>query len=484
MKFLASVIVILALSSLAAAGPEDLDPGHRLLIKWGLQIQAQVFHSPTNSFDLKRWKDSNFTTVNFHAGEYPSAPGHSSNPTYIKLLGPPPAIPWARWVMSSEQVHLTPHELPYLPNMVSLLYFDEKDIRDSQFQQSMAKAVQRWHTEHPDVIVFHNSFGGAFYPKELRQYMQAVKPDMLSIDSYPFRLSHIRKPPSHPIGGSPRVWYEHMQKYRLVALAGHDGTGKRPIPYAQYLDTFTFNHEKRHLTADSEIRLNQFASWTFGFTGVSAFIYNSPDGHGIESALFDGLGDAQPTRAFFHIAETNRQSLNLGPTLVRLQSTDVRIIPGQHMDTTPRRPVDNVMPAGLGPVTAWDRRAGPYITRIVAENIGPLNDGLRGDVLVGYFKPLLESDDGPDHEKEIYFMITNGLTAPSGPATATQQRIRLDFDFAKSGITSLQRRSRQTGLIEVVPLAHHGGSRYHLDLVLDGGTGDLFKFNTGARFVQ
>ena len=474
-----------AFNPLWADESDKLDRGHRLLMKWGLQIQAQVFHSPTDSLDLDRWNQSNFTAVNFQYGQYASAPPYQDNPAYIELLGPAPGIPWGRWAATTDRVDLNAHELPYLPNLVSIQCLDEKDIRGRKLQESMATVFEQWHARSPHTITFHNSFGGAFYPNELQQFMMTVKPDILCFDSYPFRLSHIRKPPGHPIGGSPRTWYEHMQKYRLAALAGHDGTGAQPIPYAQYLDTFLLSHEEPpHLTAESEIRLNQFASWTFGFTFVSAFVYNSPDGHGVEAALFEALGDERPTPAFYHIAETNRQSRNLGPSLVRLQSTDIRIIPGRHMEGSPAAPADNVAPAGLGAVPLWDPRADPYITSITAANMGPMNDGLRGDVLVGYFRPLLQSDDAPDSGNESYFMITNGLTSPSGPAAAAQQHIRITFDFGKSDVSSLQRRDRLTGLVEVVPLVHDDESRRHLDLVLDGGTGDLFKFNTGAAFVE
>ena len=37
--------------------------------------------------------------------------------------------------------------------------------------------------------------------------------------------------------------------------------------------------------------------------------------------------------------------------------------------------------------------------------------------------------------------------------------------------------------MEEVSLTHLTGSRYYLDLALDGGTGDLFKFNNGGVFV-
>jgi hypothetical protein len=179
------------------------------------------------------------------------------------------------------------------------------------------------------------------------------------------------------------------------------------------------------------------------------------------------------------MAEINRQSRNLGPALVRQRSTDLRFIPGECLDTsggTSRNPI----PDGLD---EWNDAADPYITDVSATNLGAANDGRRGDILVGYFTPLLESFDGPDRENEIYFMFVNGLTDPALDADV-QQRVRVTFDFGSIGITSLQRLSRQTGEVETIPLVSDGASLYHLDLVLEGGAGDLFKFNTGAPFVR
>ena len=81
---------VLALASLAPADDtSQLDRGHRLLIKHGLQIQAQVFHSPLARLDLEVWRRSNFTTVNLHSGHHAAAPGYPDDPSYIhKMLGP------------------------------------------------------------------------------------------------------------------------------------------------------------------------------------------------------------------------------------------------------------------------------------------------------------------------------------------------------------------------------------------------------------
>jgi hypothetical protein len=77
-------------------------------------------------------------------------------------------------------------------------------------------------------------------------------------------------------------------------------------------------------------------------------------------------------------------------------------------------------------------------------------------------------------------MLVNLLMDPHLDAT---QEVRIDFDFGGTGINSLQRLNRLTGQVDVIPLVHNVGSLYHLDWTLSGGTGDLFKYNTGAPFI-
>src|SRR5204862_747222 len=68
-------------------------------------------------------------------------------------------------------------------------------------------------------------------------------------------------------------------------------------------------------------------------------------------------------------------------------------------------------------------------------------------------------------------------------APDAQQQITLNFNFIGSGINSLLRLNRTTGAVDTVALSNDGSGHYHLNLTLDGGTGDLFKFNDGAPFV-
>lgn len=269
-----------------------------------------------------------------------------------------------------------------------------------------------------------------------------------------------------------------MQRYRVLALGGNDGTGATPIPYGRYVQAFD------HYSSQSQINLDHYASWAFGFTLTNAFIYDRAQlDPPMNPVLFAGGGTgpsnyASPTQQYHYFAEVNQAARTLGQSLVRLLSTDVRFIRGQRR-TSGGGTSTNALPSGM---TDWSAGADPYTTNIVATNIGDRNNGRRGDVLVGYFKPLLEEFDGPDHTSEIYLMIVNGLMDPAVGADV-RQSIRMTFDFGASGITQLQRLSRDTGQVELIPLVSDGGLLYHVDLVLEGGEGDLLKFATGAPFV-
>lgn len=269
-----------------------------------------------------------------------------------------------------------------------------------------------------------------------------------------------------------------MAYFRDLALGGIDGTGSRPIPFAVHTQALA-QPSTQHMPSESEVRLNYFSAWAFGCKLVCAFTYTNPANPPYDyTMLFEGPTDEVRSPWFNLQAEVNRQSLNLGPALVRLLTTDVRWLPGRgRMGGSVQR---NPVPRGI---KQWQPWAGPHISRITRTATWRANEGMEGDVIVGYFKPLLESFDGDQHENEVYFMIVNGLTTHEGPAHFARQMIHLEFDFGDQAINSIQRLNRDTGAVEVIPLAHDGGARYHLDFILDGGDGDLFKFNTGSPFV-
>ena len=445
--------------------------GHRVLVDRGLQLGALAFPDKTGSFDETRWAESNFTTPDL---QYPAY-----NP--VVMPPTPPGIPWSRWLhpenldqlgFDPSNAELLPAEEPYASNLIRLQLKDEQDITDPAELATLKAAVGSLRAKYPDVVLHTNQGGGQHTVAELQNYMQQVRPDMLMFDTYPYD--------GNVVGGSPTDLYADLEKYRGLALAGNDGTGTEPIPFGRYIQTFTRESvQNNHIVSESEIRLDQFSTWAFGAKLTDAFFYDSPqEGLGLTPVLFNGNGTGSPTLQFTQVAEANRQSLNLGTALVRLISTDVRMKMGRHLAGVA---VANDLPAG---VSAWDAAADPYMTSVIATNPGSKNDGLEGDVIVGYFKPLDPSFTNPGFEDDTYFMIVNGLSDAVGTAAETTQDIRLDFDFGVSGLDSLLRLSRDTGMLEQVSLISDGGALYHLDLTLEGGTGELFKFANGGAFVS
>jgi hypothetical protein len=150
------------------------------------------------------------------------------------------------------------------------------------------------------------------------------------------------------------------------------------------------------------------------------------------------------------------------------------------------------IPIGFAPDNAspntfseWEaRRNDPYMSGWTVTNLGGTNNGLRGDVIISWFKPLDASLDDPAiADDQLYFMIVNGFTGADG--TGADYRQRIVVNFFNNVTPSLQTINPDTGEVETVPLEiiPNTGGRRRLTVELDGGMGRLFKFNTGHGFL-
>lgn len=448
-------------SLMPSASAQSLSRGHRILQQRGLQIQAMVVpDDEAPGISLDRFLESKFTAVNLNIFDRSADLDRYLEPADGRTLT-------GMWINSEDSL-LNDQERRYLPSLVSLQFHDELNVAAPQVIADAREALAEWREAYPDTIGYLNHISGNS-DAELRHYLAQVQPDMLMFATYPFN--------GQVAGGSPTELYVDLQRFRRLALGGHDGTGQQPIPFAQYLQTFTSDALLRHQPSSSEMRLNQFAGWAFGAQFATAFFYTDvPNESEFETSLFIGDGDAVPRQpAFDSVAETNRQSRNLGPALVRLKSSHVSIVRGSH-PLGPNESAANLLPAG---VPAWEVDDGrdAFLTHLSAANTGTANSGLGGDLIVGRFTPLQGAPN-------FHFMIVNGLSDPVASATETAQKIRMEFDFGGARINSLLRLSRLTGQVEVVPLQHDGGTKYHLEFELEGGTGDLFKYNDGSPFAS
>ena len=324
-------MVVPMLTASAVFGPfaqasYTVSHGRQVLLDRGLQIQGEVaFDSTAGLSNISRFVSSNFTGMNLWANVKPSV---------VAQL--PVGVQWGRGFQPSyndNQRYLTTAELSYKNSFVSMQYGDElSDVMDPVRQADMKATYAAWNSRYPNALAYTNSNGrdssgqGPTTVAELTSYVQATRPDMVMCDFYPdystFTFSTSER----------STWYSVMQRYRLGGLAGYTtdaGVNSGPLPYAQWLDLYrpAYTGSTSALPSESFVRLQQNASWAFGYTFAMAYVYNGTNGWS-SAAMFKGPGDSSPTPVFNYVAETNRQSRNLGPALVRLVSTDIRMIPG------------------------------------------------------------------------------------------------------------------------------------------------------------
>jgi len=454
-----------------AAGPYTVSRGRQILLDRGLQLQSLVMPnqpkvpaSPGLS-DTAQWLSANFTTINLWQSW-----NSFNQPLMASLDSLQPGTPWSR--TSAQYGDLYEDELPRVADFVSFQYKDEQPQTPEVLNEERAFFAY-WKYAYPNTIAHTNFSYQQLDAAGLASYMSYTKPDMLMFDFYPsFFFSN------PPDTSSRETWYSTMRLYRTAGLAGIDGTGTEPIPYAQYLANFRSSYSAQ-LPSESFVRLQQNASWAFGYTFTTSFVYNEYTLGGTTTpVMFNSIGDSDPNNVFDYVTEANRQSQNLGPALTRLVSTGIFMTPGSSRSLT-----------GTD-LTAWSAGAGStanftdYITSITPTvSAGGAADTTFEDILVGYFEPLLADNTGATFADGLHFMIVNGDAGTVGTSTvggslasASAQWYQLTFDFTGSTFDSLVRLSRATGAVEAVPLTFLGGFNYSLDLNLEGGTGDLFAF--------
>ncbi|MCC6423740.1 MAG: hypothetical protein IT447_09710 [Phycisphaerales bacterium] len=278
------------------------------------------------------------------------------------------------------------------------------------------------------------------YQNYLDDFVSIIRPDVLFYDYYPFRTD----------GTTDAKYTQNLMMIRNKALA-------EGIPYWAWVQGFGLGTSRA--PSESDNRYNVYTHLTAGFTGLVYWTYDYYAGTG--NALIDINGN--PTAMYDYAKQTNLEAANLGKSLRFLTSTDVRFVPGRHQSgifTTP-----NDAPLGL---TSWSAGAGgdPHLTDAkvnwnLAGGIGTEKNGLLG---------LFTDDSGQD-----YFMLTNLNHGMDMTAAQTALTFTLTFD---SQTNSLLRLDRLTGEQEIVNLVNH-----QLIWTLPGGTGDLFKYNTGDFVV-
>ena len=470
---LLGAIILCSINDISSQTPQqDLSKGNYLLMQKPFQIEAWSYPNflvngvLEDRFNPGYYAASNFTSfgITHSTSELEDYPIEVQNK------------PWSR----IEEVHhgLSAYELTKITTLFRL-QFEDDNLHPANTE--LVQYANSWFTYKRNKPEFDKTLlsldlpfsnYGSEFAQQLKDMLSLLKPDLILFNRYPWEKNDTYNHVQMLYG-----WYGMLIYYRNIALKGIDGTGNTPIPFGAFTQTW-FAYQTTP-PSYSQMRLNHFGTLAFGAKVLSAFVYNDYPGDNtntIKSILFK---NELPTPQFYQQAEINRQITNIGPALLQLQTSDIRFIPRKSRATYP----GGTDISTLKWVEVDKPRPDLYLTDVTATRIEPVN-GENGDVLVGYFKPLHKSLDGTNTTNQNYFMIVNGLYG--NDTESTNQNIRLHFNFGEvTTINSLLRISRLTGKVEVVPLAKENtaGNEYYLDLLLNGGEGDLFKYNNGVPFV-
>lgn len=414
-------------------------------------------------------------------------------------MGPAPGYLWSRWAIDETQMppQITPYggdETPYLPQLFALQLGDEWNLNDDATRTRLVDWFNSVRADWPNAILYHNNWGSQIADDKLADFYTRAQPDMLCFDTYPWQSvwdTNYTDNIGPAISGPPTGWYGDLRRYREHAR----GAG---IPLGIYRQTFhSVQDYDQHVYRDpskSELRLNTFGALAFNVKLFTDFIYNT-GAASLFTKTFNGSGDSviSTNGLYAEMTDVNLRARNLGKALVRLTPIITEAFPGyttSMMFIRGKDPGGNPTAIPIGFLadaqdpslyTEWAyQRNDPYLTNNwVVTNKGSRNNGHPGDVIVSWFKPLDESFDGPDYTNEVYLMVVNGLTDPTGTAADCRQEIQLNFRDAFLAIDMLD---PLTGSVQVLPLPLTNGL-LRLTLTLDGGDGALFKLSDGAPFV-
>jgi hypothetical protein len=464
------LVIVSLLSLIAGDTRAAVSKGQLILIDRGLQVQGMVTRDDV--FHLGTYSDAHYTSVHWL---------WDSNPSQ---LGVAPGFPWSRWAGDETKVPPLAGELPSMSQLVSLQLGDEWALNDPATRTRAVNWLNAIRTNFPSTIVYMNNFGGQVNDANLGDFVSRGRPDMLCFDTYPWRSDYSTRVPR---GGPPTSWYGDLRRYREHARAAN-------IPLATYMQTFhavqDYDQTVYRDPSPSELRLNHFAALAFNAKVLIDFTYNT----GSSSLFTTPGGDSNPTPLFNEKTDINRRARSLGRALVRL--APIGDAPGAYttgiMFLRGRNSAGSINPLPIGFVadpqapngySDWEvNRNDPYLRGWVVTNVaGTKNGGEIGDVIISWFRPLDERFDGPDHTNQVYMMVVNGFTDPTGSAADCRQEIKLNFAFP-AGLTSVVMLDPAAGQLQtnVLPIVN---TRRQLVLNLDGGDAALFKFDNGAPFV-
>lgn len=302
------------------------------------------------------------------------------------------------------------------------------------------REVLQWlRANYPEALILSNAFpvGGTVndyageakegygYSEYLRDFTNIIQPDVLMFDIYPF---------SEDEGSGVSDHY-----YMNLAMVRRQGI-QAGIPYWTFIQSYQTSD--RRLPSESDMRMQIFSSLTFGFTGFAYFTYDVAFDRGLIEK------DGSPNELYPLAARVNREVQHIGQSLRFLTSTDVSFIP----------PSADMRIPHLN--KAWKPNDGGDS---LIKSISIAGAGQGG--LIGFFR---------DDKGQKYFMLTNLNQHSNKSADECRATFNMRFD---PGLKKILKLSRQTGQVETIAIEN---PKEGLTIELEGGSGDLFKYDSGG----
>ncbi|MCT4543937.1 MAG: LamG domain-containing protein [Vallitalea sp.] len=443
---------------------ETLSKGQKILLDQGIQTLVWIRTNMKGRFPTKEeWKDCGFTGVTYYDIPMYNESFHRNFPNVKWSMA---AAPYGNtmWGTPIEAPKKNEHFLSdiqqqNIKNLISICFGDEE-----YYSEERVDIFKQWFEIskrlYKDVIVHNNIYKMQWTEHQLRYFVRKAKPDMLTFDTYYYH--------KNAQGNEFNTIVDSTNDIRMIALEGHDGTGLSPIPFGQYLQGFRTGERGAlagdYLITESQINLVAFISIAMGAKWLNYFRWEyDPE----TFILFDREGNK--TNSFYYCAKICKNINNLSPHLVRLTSTNVKVIEGYHTENN--LICKNKLPKTIQPIN-WELEE--YFYKIDVKNLEFNNNRLPGDILIGYFEPLKGLQE---EEKELlvsnskYFMIVNGLAdAIRGGSKDNKQEIDIYF----KNIEKLYKINNENGKVEILNLEEIGNSIYKYSFIIDGGLGNLF----------
>ena len=328
------------------------------------------------------------------------------------------------------------------------------DEPDDLELESISEMTQWVRKVYPNTPVFTNL---SFMKVNHDRYVQMCQPDILCFDHYPLEASG--KTQEHYLYNI--AWGRHSaRKYRLPYWLFLQAYGRESnVPSSAY-----------RIPDQADMRFLVFTHLAHGGAGILFFHYYGHSGSmiedtGVEHEARGPVSGHQyentvASPAWFAVRDVSSEVKNLSRALVNLRGKGAVGYVGNGVLWDHEPPQYREYNRDDGYRCSRFLGQGALVSMSIREvdNMG---------ALIGFFD---------DEMGEEYFMIVNLQHALNMSKVAGRRTIRLTFDHS---VTGLERLNRFTGEVELIKTTRSRKDENMLDVQLEGGTGDLFKWHNG-----